>query len=444
MQPLSAKSILPRSLFGRALLILLIPMVVLQLVVGLVFFQRHYLRVTDQMARSLALELRYALDVIEAAPDAPAASVALQAFARPLRLSLQLEPGARVEGEVRREVFDLTGQALVAALEEDLPGPLAIDLVRNPRAVHVALPSARGALRVIAPRSRVTVSNPHQLLVLMLIASLVLGAVAVLFLRNQVRPIRQLAEAAEDFGKGRSSPFRPAGAEEVRRAGAAFLNMRARIERQIEQRTQMLSGVSHDLRTPLTRMKLTLALLDDDPEIEGLAQDIDQMERMLGEFLAFARGDVLEESAATDPIQLARRIVEDAERGGKEVGLIVTDETPRDHRVVMRPMAMRRAVENLTGNAARHGDRVTLEVRLLPKTVEFVVEDDGPGIPAEDRARAMAPFARLDAARNQDLGGGVGLGLAIALDVARSHGGALELGESAALGGLRAVLRLPR
>jgi len=310
--------------------------------------------------------------------------------------------------------------------------------------VHVALPSARGVLRVIAPRSRVTVSNPHQLLVLMLTASLVLGAVAVLFLRNQVRPIRQLAEAAEDFGKGRSSPFRPAGAEEVRRAGAAFLNMRARIERQIEQRTQMLSGVSHDLRTPLTRMKLTLALLDDDPEIEGLAQDIDQMERMLGEFLAFARGDVLEESAATDPIQLARRIVEDAERGGKEVRLIVTDETPRDHMVVMRPMAVRRAVENLTGNAARHGDRVTLEVRLLPKTVEFVVEDDGPGIPAEDRARAMAPFARLDAARNQDLGGGVGLGLAIALDVARSHGGALELGESAALGGLRAALRLPR
>lgn len=444
MQPLSAKSILPRSLFGRALLILLVPMVVLQLVVGLVFFQRHYLRVTDQMARGLALELRYALDLIEGATDADAAAVELSAMARPLRLSLELVPGARVEGSVQREAFDLTGRALVVALAEDLPGPLAIDLIGNPRAVRITLPSAKGALQVIAPRSRVTVSNPHQLLVLMVAASVILGTVAVLFLRNQVRPIRQLAEAAEDFGKGRSTPFRPAGAEEVRRAGAAFLNMRARIERQIEQRTQMLSGVSHDLRTPLTRMKLTLALMDDDPEIEGMQDDIDQMERMLGAFLAFAKGDLVEESQPVDPIELAERMVEDAERGGTEVGLVVLDETPHDRLVVLRLIAVRRAVENLLGNAARYGTRITLEVRLLPKTVEFVVEDDGPGIPAEDRTRAVAPFSRLDAARNQDLGGGVGLGLAIALDVARSHGGALELSESAALGGLRAVLRLPR
>jgi two-component system osmolarity sensor histidine kinase EnvZ len=444
MQPLSAKSILPRSLFGRALLILLVPMVVLQLVVGLVFFQRHYLRVTDQMARGLALELRYALDLIEGATDADAAAVELSAMARPLRLSLELVPGARVEASVQREAFDLTGRALVVALAEDLPGPLAIDLIGNPRAVRITLPSAKGALQVIAPRSRVTVSNPHQLLVLMVAASVILGTVAVLFLRNQVRPIRQLAEAAEDFGKGRSTPFRPAGAEEVRRAGAAFLNMRARIERQIEQRTQMLSGVSHDLRTPLTRMKLTLALMDDDPEIEGMQDDIDQMERMLGAFLAFAKGDLVEESQPVDPIELAERMVEDAERGGTEVGLVVLDETPHDRLVVLRLIAVRRAVENLLGNAARYGTRITLEVRLLPKTVEFIVEDDGPGIPAEDRTRAVAPFSRLDAARNQDLGGGVGLGLAIALDVARSHGGALELGESAALGGLRAALRLPR
>lgn len=444
MKPLSAKSILPRSLFGRALLILLVPMVVLQLVVGLVFFQRHYLRVTDQMARGLALELRYALDLIEGATDAEAAAVELSAMARPLRLSLELVPGARVEGSVWREAFDLTGRALVVALAEDLPGPLAIDLIGNPRAVRITLPSAKGALQVIAPRSRVTVSNPHQLLVLMVAASVILGTVAVLFLRNQVRPIRQLAEAAEDFGKGRSTPFRPAGAEEVRRAGAAFLNMRARIERQIEQRTQMLSGVSHDLRTPLTRMKLTLALMDDDPEIEGMQDDIDQMERMLGAFLAFARGDLVEESQAVDPIELAERMVEDAERGGTEVRLSVVDETPHHRLVVLRLIAVRRAVENLLGNAARYGTRITLEVRLLPKTVEFIVEDDGPGIPPEDRTRAVAPFSRLDAARNQDLGGGVGLGLAIALDVARSHGGALELGESAALGGLRAALRLPR
>jgi two-component system osmolarity sensor histidine kinase EnvZ len=288
------------------------------------------------------------------------------------------------------------------------------------------------------------VSNPHQLLVVMLLASVILSAIAVLFLRNQIRPIRALAEAAEAFGKGRSVPFRPAGAEEVRRAAGAFLSMRSRIERQIEQRTQMLSGVSHDLRTPLTRMRLTLALMEEDEETEGLRKDVDQMERMLGEFLAFARGDGLEESAATDPFALAAALAEDARRGGAEVALVETDETPGDQLVTLRPMAVRRAVENLIANAARHGTRIRLEVRLTSRSLEFVVEDDGPGIPPEDRARALAPFVRLDAARNQDGDGGVGLGLSIAMDVARSHGGALELGESATLRGLRAALRLPR
>lgn len=297
MQPPSAKSILPRSLFGRALLILLIPMVVLQLVVGLVFFQRHYLRVTDQMARSLALELRYALDVIEAAPDAPAAGVALQAFARPLRLSLQLEPGARVEGEVRREVFDLTGQALVAALEEDLPGPLAIDLVRNPRAVHVALPSARGALRVIAPRSRLTVSNPHQLLVLMLIASLVLGAVAVLFLRNQVRPARRGGGGLRQ-GPVLALPPRRGGGGAPRRGG---LPQHARPDRAADRAAHPGRGQprpAHAAHPDEAHPRAARRRSRDRGPRPGHRPDGADA----GEFLAFARGDVLEESAATDPI----------------------------------------------------------------------------------------------------------------------------------------------
>ncbi|MBP7242705.1 ATP-binding protein [Amaricoccus sp.] len=445
MQLPSARSFLPHSLFGRALLILLVPMVLLQLVVGLVFFQRHYLRVTEQMTRGVAMELRAAIQAIEAAPDVDTARRNLAILARPLRLALRLEPDAPVSPGVQRPFDDLTGRALARTLAEELPGPLAIDLASNPRAVRIGAPTGKGTLLAVAPRNRMSVSNPHQLLVLMVVASLVLGAVAVLFLRNQVRPIRQLAEASEAFGKGRSVPFRPTGAEEVRRAGNAFLSMRSRIERQIEQRTQMLSGVSHDLRTPLTRMKLTLELLDaDEDEVEGLRGDIAQMERMLGEFLAFARGDQLEESAPTDPFVLAGHVVEDAERGGAEVSLVTVNETPLDPHVQMRPVAVRRAIENLIGNAARHGTRVSLSVRLLPKTLDFVVEDDGPGIAPEDRARALAPFSRLDASRNQDAGAGVGLGLAIALDVARGHGGSLELGRSTEMGGLRAVLRLPR
>ncbi len=444
MQLPRPKNILPRSLFGRALLILLVPIVLLQLIVGLVFFQRHYLRVTEQMTRGVALELAFAVEQVEAAADLRAAEGRLRAIAAPLRLELALDPAADFAETVRRDWADFTGAALVATLEAEVARPLAVDLAADPRMVRIAVPTARGLLTVDVPRNRLSVSNPHQLLVLMLLASVVLSAVAVLFLRNQVRPIRQLAEAAEAFGKGRSMPFRPAGAEEVRRAAAAFLNMRHRIERQIEQRTLMLSGVSHDLRTPLTRMKLTLALMDEGEDTEGMRQDIVQMEHMLAEFLAFARGDGLETSEAVDAFALADRIVEDAERGGMRVVLSAVDETQLARHVVMRPVAMRRAVENLLGNAARHGSRVALTVRLTAKWLEFVVEDDGPGIPAEARARAVAPFSRLDTARNQDHGAGVGLGLTIAMDIARSHGGGLDLGASASLGGLRAVLRVPR
>jgi two-component system osmolarity sensor histidine kinase EnvZ len=206
----------------------------------------------------------------------------------------------------------------------------------------------------------------------------------------------------------------------------------------------MLSGVSHDLRTPLTRMKLTLALMDDSEEARDLLQDTDQMERMLGEFLAFARGDSLEETVATDPFALAEGIAEDARRAGGDVRVVRAGEARGEPSVPLRAGAVARGLHNLVGNAARHGSRVVVTVRLTGKWLAFVVEDDGPGIPEADRARALQPFIRLDAARTQTPGGSVGLGLSIAMDVARSHGGSLELGTSPELGGLRATLRLPR
>lgn len=444
MKPGPIKSMLPRSLFGRALAILLVPIVALQLVVGLVFFQRHYQRVTEQLTHGVALELRYAISRLDRAPNATRAAIDLAETARPLELILRLEPGVEVTAGERRDFTDISGLAITRTLRQDLVGPVNIDLAADQRSARIAVQTSKGALVASVPRTRLSVSNPHQLLVLMLAASLILSAVALVFLRNQVRPIRRLAEAAEAFGKGRSVPFRPAGAEEVRRAGMAFLSMRARLERQIEQRTQMLSGVSHDLRTPLTRMRLTLALMDETEEARDLAQDMDQMDRMLGEFLAFARGDSLEATEPTDPFALAAGIADNARRAGASVELSQRDEAPGDRLVEMRPGAVGRALENLVGNAARHGNRVELCVRLRPKALEFIVEDDGPGIAPEDRARALAPFTRLDAARNQDAGGNVGLGLSIAMDVARSHGGSLELGDSPELGGLRAILRLPR
>jgi len=266
-------------------------------------------------------------------------------------------------------------------------------------------------------------------------------AVAFLFLRNQLVPITRLAAAAEAFGKGQTLPYRPRGATEVRAAGAAFLDMRARIERQIEQRTRMLSGVSHDLRTPLTRLKLGLAFLPEDEETLALKRDVADMERLVDEFLAFVRDEAGEEPVATDVAALVTQAVDNARRMGLMVDLgPVAAAAP----VRLRPQAVMRALENLIMNAVRHGTRAMVSLSLTERACRITVEDDGPGIPKDRRDEAMQPFARLDAARDPNKGGGVGLGLAITADVARAHGGALRLGDSEVLGGLRADLVLAR
>lgn len=435
--------LLPRSLFGRSLAILLVPLVLLQLVVGLVFFQRHYLRVTMQMTEGVARQLNGAVFALNTATDPSEANARLAAINEILGLDIQLDKGAQVVESTRRHPLDFTGAAIVSTLQTIVEVPIAIDLSSDERTASLALDVPAGALRVLVPRPRLSVSNPHQLLVLMLFTSLLLSGISVLFLRNQVRPITRLAAAAEAFGKGRSVPFRPSGAEEVRRAGAAFLAMRARIERQMEQRTQMLSGVSHDLRTPLTRMRLTLALMEEDDDTRDLVRDVAAMEGMIGGFLDFARGGATEEPEPVRVADLARGITEDAARVGTRIELVL-EPGVEGLDVELRPWTVTRAIENLVGNAARHGSRVRLTLRPSPRSIAFIVEDDGPGIPAAERTRALQPFTRLDTARNQDEGGGVGLGLAIALDAARSHGGGLDLSESPTLGGLRAVLLLPR
>lgn len=295
-------------------------------------------------------------------------------------------------------------------------------------------------VRVDLDRRRMSATNPHQLLVLMIGTSALMTVISYLFLRNQVAPIRRLAEAAEAFGKGQHMAYRPRGATEVRAAGAAFLDMRARIERALESRTRMLSGVSHDLRTPLTRLKLGLSMLPEDEETQALLGDVADMERLVDEFLAFARGDATEEAVEVDLAALVQRVVENAARSGQRVqfqGAMVV-------RMRLRPQAVQRALENLIGNANRFGDRCRVTLLDGDRFAKIVVEDDGPGIPMERRDEAVQPFARLDGARDPNRGGGVGLGLSIAADIARSHGGALRLGESEGLGGLRAELALAR
>lgn len=430
------RSLLPRGLYGRAALILIVPIVTIQLVVSVVFLQRHFDGVTRQMTGTLERELRLVADMVD---DPAAAPGAARRLAAALGLRIALPPDRPPES--RRLFYDLSGRVMTEVLAEALPGLVAVDLA-DTREVTLWLDTDAGTLQIGFERRRVSASNPHQLLVLMVFTGLVMTVVAILFMRNQLRPIRRLARAAEAFGTGRSEPYKPSGATEVRAAGRAFLDMRARIERQIEQRTMMLSGVSHDLRTPLTRLRLALAMQDEGPETAAMLRDVAEMEQLIDAFLDFARGTAAEtEPEEVDPRELVAAIVEKARRVGQAVDL---GPCTGEGSARLRPLAVARAVENLVGNALRYGSRARVSLSLTETAVRIAVEDDGPGIPPDRRDEAMRPFIRLDAARNQDRGSGAGLGLAIAADVARGHGGGLTLSDSADLGGLRAELTFAR
>ena len=430
------RSFLPRGLYGRAMLILIVPIVTIQLVVSVVFLQRHFAGVTRQMTETVEREIRLIADALN---DPAATPGRVTELARALDLSVA-RPPARAP-QAQRLLYDLSGRVMADVLAEALPGLVAVDL-SNTRTVTLWIDTADGPVQISFDRRRVSASNPHQLLVLMVATGLLMTLIAILFMRNQLRPIRRLARAAEAFGTGRSEAYRPTGATEVRAAGRAFLDMRSRIERQIEQRTMMLSGVSHDLRTPLTRLKLALSMQPEGPETEAMLRDVADMEQLIDAFLDFARGNAAEtEPETVDPHALVAEIVETARRGGQAVELAqgAGSGTAR-----LRPLAVARATGNLISNALRYAGRARVSVLIDDRMVRIVVEDDGPGIPPDQHEAAMRPFIRLDAARNQDRGSGAGLGLAIAADVARAHGGALKLGTSADLGGLRAELHLAR
>lgn len=435
------KNYLPRSLFGRAALILIVPIVTIQLVVSIIFIQRHFEGVTRQLSRGVMIETRYLLGEVEAAASQPEAARRASALGQALGMTVTLPaPGPHPAAD-KRDFWDWSGREVINTLRGGIPALTAVDLQADPHEVHLWIDTALGPMTIEMGRTRVSASNPHQLLVLMVFASALMTAVAYVFLRNQLAPITRLAVAAEAFGRGETLPYRPRGATEVRAAGAAFLDMRARIERQIEQRTLMLSGVSHDLRTPLTRLRLGLAFLPEDEETAALLRDVADMERLVDEFLAFARGDAMEEPESVDPRSLVEQAVANAQRAGLKVRLGPCD---GEGRVRLRPQAVMRALENLIGNAVRYGTQAEVSMALGERSLRLTVEDDGPGIPKEQRDEAMQPFARLDAARNPNRGAGAGLGLSIAADIARTHGGTLRLGVSEAMGGLRADLVLAR
>ena len=433
------KQFMPRSLYGRAALIMMLPIVALQLVVSVAFIQRHLQDITVQMTLTVLRELQMISELSEDAPSQDAMLKQVAPMLGPLQMKLRFLEDEELPVQDVLAWNEFSGRIVRDTLRISFSPVLAVQFPDN-RQVRLIFENRLVPLEISFDRRRVTAAAPHQLIVTMLFFGICMTLISFLYMRNQLRPIKRLADAAQDFGRGRTVRFRPSGATEVRMAGSAFLDMRGRIERQIEQRTLMLSGVSHDLRTPLTRMKLGLAMLDED-EAKPLLQDVNEMQQLLDAFLDFSRGVSTSLPEDTDPHDLVKAIVENWRREGSDVML---GELSGQGTVMLRSSALRRAVDNLVSNALRYGSRARVSVALTDRALRIRVEDDGPGIPADQRGDAMRPFIRLDPSRNQDLGSGVGLGLAIVVDIARAHGGTLRLGQSEELGGLQADIVVGR
>ncbi|MET4684773.1 ATP-binding protein [Brevundimonas faecalis] len=429
----------PSSLWGRSLLIIVLPVLIMQGAVTWAFFDAHWQVVTARLSDGLAGDVAWASESYRDQPTAQNLAVIADRAERSMQLSIAFQDGAVLPSEQRRGAIGVVDRVLEKALSSRLDQPFWFDTTRYPAYVDIRVQEPGGVLRVIAPRERAVATQAHIFVLWLMIATVLLLGVAVLFIRNQVRAIERLADAAAAFGRGESVPrFKPHGAREVRAAATAFLDMRGRIQRHIDQRTALLASVSHDLRTPLTRLRLELALAPPFKRAEAMKGDLDEMEHMIDEYLAFARGEAGEAIQSVAVPEMLRRAADDARRVGAEV----TVETPDELNIAVRPLSFRRAIANLAGNAAAHGEHVRLSARPLPSGgVEIAIEDDGPGIPDDMHEEAFRPFSRLDASRNQN-SKGVGLGLAIARDVARGHGGDITLGRSD-LGGLKASIRLP-
>lgn len=434
----------PRTLMARASLIIVVPLIVVQVISTYIFYENHWDTMSRRMAASLAGDVATLVNFITDYPGEQNLAWAQDNAKRTLDIEFSVDRGGALTGETVAERQDIPGDILEGALWSALKRPFIIDLTtyRGDRLISIHVQLTDGVLHVLAPRRRLFSSTTYVFVIWMVGSSMLLFGVATVFLRNQVKTVRRLAQAVDAFGKGREVPdFTPEGAFEVRQAARAFNIMRGRIKRQITQRTEMLAGVSHDLRTPLTRMKLQLAMLKPElnPEdIATLKDDTADMERMLDAYLAFARGEGAEESTPQDILEYLEGVIARFRRNGTAISL---DVGPLPPQVPIRVVALERCLNNLIGNAARYGKTVWVSAHAHNRMLDIHVDDDGPGIAVDKREDVFRPFTRLEESRNPRTGG-VGLGLTIARDIVRSMGGDITLSDSPR-GGLRASVCIP-
>ena len=438
-QPLSQaiKRFLPKSLLGRSLLIIVTPLVLLQIVSAMIFFENHWDKITLRLAKSVAGDIAAVVTLLRQFPEPENRVWISQMASRHMEFRLEFNSDRILENKLA-EPDGLLEETLAASLKSFVAKPFTVDTISLDRYVIIDVQLASGVLRVTTTRKRLFSSTTYVFVIWMVGTSLILFAVAMMFMRNQVKPIRRLANAADDFGKGRDlSDFKLEGATEVRQAASAFIDMRDRIQRQINQRTDMLSGVSHDLRTPLTRMKLQLEMSPGEDSAVALKGDIAEMERMLEGYLAFARGEGGETPVMTDLSTLLQEVADRARRNNARIDL----HTEGRIDVTLRPNGFDRCITNLVENANRYAEHISIRAGVRDDGVEIVIDDDGPGIPQDQREEVFRPFYRLERSRNPGTGG-VGLGLSIAQDSVRTHGGEIIL-EDSPMGGLRVRIRLP-
>ena len=432
------RHITPKGLFARTMLIVTLPVFLMQGVITYVFFARHWEVVTGNLAANVAGDIALVTRLYEQAAG-PFTEDQVKKMARDeLGIAFRYDRGAEIPERDRGSVFTVLNNTIDKELSQKLPYDFWYNTTSYPAYVEIRQQLPNGVLVFFIPRERIIATNGYIFVLWMIGATLLLGYVTWSFMRNQVRSIQRLAQAAEAFGRGRDMPdFKPTGATEVRQAGRAFMAMRQRIKRHLRQRTEMLAGVSHDLRTPLTRIKLVLAMQDENEDLEAIKTDVEEMERMLEEYLAFARNQVLDETEVVELRELVQEIASDIKRGG---GNLVID-APHEISLDARRSGIKRAISNLVSNAIKHATHYKLSLRLNAGNAEIIIDDDGPGIEPENYEAVFKAFSRLDQARSQNTAG-VGLGLTVVRDIARAHGGEIIL-EKSPLGGLRAILRIP-
>ncbi|WP_169543050.1 ATP-binding protein [Sneathiella aquimaris] len=434
------KRLMPNTMFGRSLLIVVLPIILLQVLVTYIFYERHWDNVARRLAQGVAGEVAAVISLTDRFPG-PEARASILTIARDqMRLAISFEENGQLnETEIQREHSGFLDRQLARALQESLPAR-NFTLTSNEKleSVVIRLQLPNDVLQIVVRDKRLFSSTTYIFVMWMIAISLALLGIAVIFLRNQMRPIKQLASAAEKFGRGQEvEDFKPSGALEIRSASKAFHDMKHRILRQITQRTEMLAGVSHDLRTPLTRMKLQLAMMPEDQSRENLQSDVEDMRNMVEGYLAFAKGQEAETVQEVNVTRLIESVVENARRQGAQITLTATPEI----RTSIRANSVKRCLTNLVENARRHATEIAIAVYPTDSQIVISIDDNGPGIPLEKRQDVFKPFHRLDTSRNSETGGS-GLGMTIARDVVHGHGGQIALGRSS-MGGLHIELTFP-